>query len=161
MVETAEFTIAQTAPGKNSEGMKTVRGKARHKLEWEGLIRAELLRLRLPRPIPMTGPLHVFITVRYGSGRGHETPNWGPFITEVVLDALRGGHPNTKAGVTQAEHRAEHGPGWIEDDKDRHVQPHFAISRLKAAPTGTTVRLLWHPAEPAAPVHPEVYDAAA
>lgn len=158
MIELVEFTIPRTAPGKNSDGMKTIKGRNRHKQEWMGLLRTELERLRLGRPIPMLGPLHVFITCRYGLGSGHETPNWEPFITEVVLDALRGGHPNYHAGVTQADHEAEHGPGWIVDDKDHHVRSRFAINRDKDCPVGTTVRLLWQPL-PA--VHQEVYDAAA
>lgn len=167
MIELAEFTIPKAPPSNNDDVFKTTAGKMRVAKEWRELINAELEKLGLPRPIPMVGPLHVFVTARFRVERGQETPNYYDFIMKRVLDCLRGGHPNYY-GLEGEEHAAEraricaeHPVGWIVDDKDHLVKPSFAINRakFKGKEGATTVRLLWEPASSG--VHPEVYDAAA
>jgi hypothetical protein len=160
-----EFTIPRTPPSNNDKefevgGVKrsivTIAGKNAVKQEWTELINAELHALDLPRPIPMAGPLHAYVTLRFRVNRSQEWPNYWDFFMKWLGDCLRGGHPNCKAGETLEAYRAEHGPGWILDDKDHLWKPSLAINREKGQPIGTTVRLLYE----AAPVHCEVYAAA-
>jgi hypothetical protein len=154
MIQVAEFTIPQAPPGNNDDVFKTKAGKMRIAREWRELINAELDKLDLPRPIPMVGPLHAFVTVRFRMERGQEMTNYYDFFMKRLGDCLRGGHPNFNGldGDERAEERAricaEHPVGWIVDDKDHCWEPRFAINRTKF-PRGeerraeVTVRLMW------------------
>jgi hypothetical protein len=153
MIELAEFTIPKAPPSNNDDVFKTRAGRIRVAGEWRDLINLELEQLGLPRPIPMEGPLRVFVTVRFRVERGQEAPNYYDFFMKRLGDCLRGGHPNYYGldGEEHAEERAricaEHPVGWILDDKDHHWTPSFAINRVKPRPKGlegaTTVRLMW------------------
>jgi hypothetical protein len=136
-VRMVEFFLDEPTPSKNSPILRTSwKTKAERKAAWQERVIAELEKLELPRPIPKRGPLIVYCTLRFKARRDQESPNYYGFASEVILDALIGGHPNYSRGETRTH------DGWLYDDTDDQVEFDFDILRDRGL-VGTAVRLVW------------------
>lgn len=131
MVNFADFEINDVVPSMNTDQVRGWRSFARLKKQWQAQFEMLLMSLGLPRPIPIEGPMHVEVVLRFKDRRRRDSENYRVLLSKALGDALVNG-------------------GWLADDTDDDWRLQVRIDRQDVGPPRTKVELTWHDSEQAA-----------